>query len=399
MIINFKLKNYGSYKDERVLDFTKKSKEKSGIKFINKISNIEILNVAGLVGVNGSGKSLLIEGLNFMKKIVLNSQNNNVNSEIEYNDFLNNTKFKPIEFEITFVTENKKYIYGFSHTNQKIIKEYLKFYDTQKPTEVFFRNNEKYKFNVKYEKELKPLSHNVIPQTLMLSRAVQMNSKSLKPVFDFFTRIFTVDDILNKELDFSLLNNDKLKKNLLEKLYFADFSIHDLELVKGLQREIKSIKVQNNYSTNNPEVIEKEIMELVLIHKHNNKDLKINFDAESNGTQDFIYIFYNLLKLPKDTIMLYDEIETSFNIEIVEFIIRHFANNKNNSQLLFTTHQPEILNYLRSDQINIIEKKNCVSEIVNLHSIVKDNPKINKNYGDYYREGVLGGFPNVYMED
>ena len=97
--------------------------------------------------------------------------------------------------------------------------------------------------------------------------------------------------------------------------------------------------------------------------------------------------------------MLYDEIETSFNIEIVEFIIRHFANNKTNSQLLFTTHQPEILNYLRSDQINIIEKKNCVSEIVNLHSIVKDNPKINKNYGDYYREGVLGGFPNVYKED
>ena len=300
MIINFKLKNYGSYKDEQILDFTKKSKEKSGIKFVNKIKNVEILNVAGLVGVNGSGKSLLIEGLDFMKKMVLNSQNNNINSDIEYNDFLNDTlRLKPIEFEITFVTENKKYIYGFSYTNQKIIREYLRFYDTQKPTEVFFRNNEKYKFNVRYERELKPLSHSVIPQTLMLSRAVQMNSKSLKPVFDFFTRIFTVDEILNKELDFSLLNNDKLKKDLLEKLYFADFSIHDLELIKGLQREIKSIKIQNNYSTNNPEVEEKGIMELVLIHKHNNKDLKINFDTESRGTQDFIHIFYNLLKLPE----------------------------------------------------------------------------------------------------
>lgn len=38
-----------------------------------------------------------------------------------------------------------------------------------------------------------------------------------------------------------------------------------------------------------------------------------------------------------------------------------------------------------------------VTYVTRLH--IKDNTKINKNYGDYYKEGVLGGFPNVYKED
>ncbi|MCK5039364.1 MAG: AAA family ATPase [Candidatus Aenigmarchaeota archaeon] len=397
MIINFKLKNYNSYKNEQTLDFTKKSKEKSGNKFINTINNLDILNVTGLVGVNGSGKTSLIESLDFMKKMVLNSQNHNVNTTIRHNPFLTEIG-KPTEFEITFISENKKYIYGFSYTNEKIIKEYLKAYDTQKPTEVFAREKQEFKFNEKYEKELKLISTSVIPQTLMLSRAVQMNSKALKPVFDFFTKIFTINNLFRNPIDFSLLNDNKLKENLLDKLSFADFSIHDLELVKGKMKNITSITIKED-SITRENIEEEDVMNLLLIHKHKNKDLKINFIAESSGTQKFILIFYNLLKLSKDSIILYDEIENSFNIEIVEFIINYFANNKTNSQLIFTTHQPEILNYLRSDQINIIDKKDSTSEIVILHSIVRDNTKINKNYGDYYKEGVLGGVPSVYKED
>lgn len=180
MIINFKLKNYNSYKEEAMLDFEKKSKEKSGTKFIIEETNLELLRAIALVGVNGSGKTSLLEGLDFMKSMVLNSQNHNVNTNIVYSPFLTNVG-KPIEFEITFVSEEKRYIYGFSYTNQKILKEYAKVYETQKPTEIFFRDeekeeNEKFKFSEKYEKELKGLSISVIPQTLMLSKAVQSSN-------------------------------------------------------------------------------------------------------------------------------------------------------------------------------------------------------------------------------
>jgi len=403
MIINFKIKNFKSYKEKQTLDFERKSKEQVGNKFIHKQTNLDLLKVVGLVGKNGSGKTSLLKGLEFMKSMVLNSQNHNVDTKITYSHFSTNSR-KPIEFEITFISENKKYIYGFSYTNKKILKEFAKVYETQKPIEIFSRDeedldNERFEFNERYKKELKELSYNVIPQTLMLSKAVQLNSKVLKPLYDFFTNIFTVNSLFkNLVIDFASLKDKKLKEELLNDLSFADFSIKDLELVKGVHKSIELIQVGGK-ETINQKITDEEVMDLNLIHIHKNEKLKVNFVAESSGTQKFILIFYNLLSLKKEALILYDEIENSFNIELIEFIINYFTKNKHRSQLLFTTHQSEILNYLRSDQINIIEKEDSVSKIINLHSVVKDNPKINKNYGDYYREGVLGGFPNVYKED
>ena len=395
MIIDFKLKNWGSYKDWETLDFTKKSKEKNGTKFISKKCGKELLNVIGLVGINAGGKSLLLEGLDFMRSMVVSSHNYNIDSKLPPTSFSNNAE-KPTEFEINFIEGDQKYSYGFSHNEKKIITEFLKVYDSQKATQIFARNEnsrDRFKISAKYKKELEPLSHNVIPQTLMISRGVQLNSKTLKPVFDFFSRIISIQRSFGNQ-DFSLLKNEKNKKNLLEKLHHADFSIIDLRLFK---EKLKHIAVELDKLSMRKKESEKNISTLVLLHKNKKKNLEIKFNYESIGTQRFIWIFYNLLTIKKNSIILFDEIENSFNIDIVLFVINHFAKSK--FQLLLTTHQPEILNNLRSDQINIIMKEDSVSKICNLHSIVKDNPKINKNYGDYYREGVLGGFPNVYQEE
>ncbi len=334
--------------------------------------------------------------------MVLNSHAHNVNTNINYFPFLNYDG-KPIEFEINFIAENKKYSYGFSYTNKEIITEFLEVHESQKPTRVFFRDEKdlenRFKINERYKSELKPLSYNVISQTLMVSRAVQLNSKILKPVFDFFNRIVDIQNLFNAPVDFSLLEDKKQKESLLDKLSYADFSVYDLELVKEKIKQVSLLEINvGNKPDIKKNIQEIDISNLLLFHENDKKNIKVKFNFESTGTQKFILIFYNLLKLSEDSIILFDEIENSFNIEIVEYIIKYFNKSKSN-QLLFTTHQPDILNYLRSDQINIIEKKNSVSEIINLHKIVKNNPKINKNYGDYYREGVLGGFPNVYKED
>ncbi|MFH1400505.1 MAG: AAA family ATPase, partial [Nanoarchaeota archaeon] len=209
MIIEFKIKNYNSYKKEEVLSFERKSKEKAGTKFVINKNSLDILKTSGLVGVNGSGKTSLLSGLNLMKEMVLQSQNHNVDTNIRYSPYITEIG-KPTEFELTFISEDKKYVYGFSYTNKKIIKEFAIVYETQKPTEIFRRdeNNLDNRFifpNKKCEKELKSLTHSVIPQTLMLSRAVQLNSKTLKPIYDFFSKIFAISNLFNMPPDFELL--------------------------------------------------------------------------------------------------------------------------------------------------------------------------------------------------
>jgi uncharacterized protein len=401
MIINFKMKNFKSFKEKSTLNCQKTSKEADGDFFIKNENNIDLLNVISLIGVNGAGKSSLIEGLDFMKSMVLNSHNHNVNSIINYNHFDKNEK--PIEFEITFIYDKKKYQYGFSYTRKGIVKEYsyLIGKTLESKTKIFERDEKnlksRFSFGRNYETELKKKSHDVISTTLMLSRAVQLKSEILKPIYEFFTNIHLINHLFMNVNDFKELKNDNFKEELLDKLTYADFSIENLEVSKTKIKRLKEIKIEND-STVKQEFEDILVDTLFLIHKYKNKDIKINFEAESSGTRKFILLFYNLLKMSKDSIILYDEIENSFNIEIVEFIIKNLAKDKRNSQLIFSTHQPEILNYLRSDQIKIIEKKKSESKVLNLYDIVKSNKKINKNYGEYYKEGVLGGFPNVYRD-
>mgnify|MGYP000103158040 CR=1 FL=1 len=48
MIVNFKMKNYGPFKEEVILDFSKKSKEKKNQNCIKKMNNQELLNSISL---------------------------------------------------------------------------------------------------------------------------------------------------------------------------------------------------------------------------------------------------------------------------------------------------------------------------------------------------------------
>jgi uncharacterized protein len=170
-----------------------------------------------------------------------------------------------------------------------------------------------------------------------------------------------------------------------------------LELIKSVRKKIDIEGKNGEFRLNNER--KEEFMDLLLVHKNQNESFKLAFDRESHGTKKFIFLLYSLLKVPKNSIVLLDEVETSLNIEIVDYIIKYLVKNKNCSQFLFSTHQPDVLNNLRSDQIKIIERKELSSKIINLHDLIKNNKKINKDYGEYYKQGVLGGIPVIYNDD
>ena len=394
MIISFRIENFRSFRKASLLDFRRKSKEKKGAGFVTKKNGEDLLSVLALVGVNGSGKTNLLNGMYFMRSMVLQSHSHTADKEIPHAPF--GRSKKPTKLEVDFAHKNKRYLYGFSCTNERIEEEFAYVYETAKPKKIFRRTGQKFEFGRGYEKDLKEKSGYVISKTLMTSRAVQLNSKTLLPVFDFFRNIYLASSFFSSS-DFSLLKEGSLKKDLLEKLYHADFSIDGLELVK---RKLSRLAADGPHPEKKPEseIVDREVSGLILTRKNFGKTLKIDFDSESEGTRKFILLFYNLLAIPEGSVILYDQMENSLNAEIVRFVINHFEKRKNAHQLVLATHQPEILNHLRSDQTKIIDRENSESKILELHDIVKSNEKIGKNYGDCYREGVLGGFPNVYDE-
>lgn len=74
MLVEFKFKNFLSYKDETSLLMTKvksfKELEKTNV--INN-NHFDLLKTATIYGTNGGGKSNLIKAMGFMKSIVHNS--------------------------------------------------------------------------------------------------------------------------------------------------------------------------------------------------------------------------------------------------------------------------------------------------------------------------------------
>ena len=211
----------------------------------------------------------------------------------------------------------------------------------------------------------------------------------------FFSKIIPINNIFNiGTRNFSKLQSKEFKEEFLEHLHNCDFSINDLELVENEQ--IDYFMNQMSGDGGNKKV---KITDLILLHQNENK-LKINFNAESIGTKKFIHFFYHLSSLNENSIILIDELENSFNLEIIIYILEFFKKEKIKHQLLFTTHSHPVLNYLRSDQIKIIEKdrKNSSTKIKELYDLVSSNLKIRGNYGDYYFKGYFGARPNIISQ-
>ena len=142
MIIEFKVENFKSIKDEQKLSFIAIP---GSIKQYQK-DNIKILKSATMYGANASGKSNIIDSIKFFQRFVTTSF-----KESEGNDKINVLPFifseenrtKPSNFEISFfLTDTEIVTYGFSANEEKVLKEYLYMNDK----EYFLRDDNGYKF-------------------------------------------------------------------------------------------------------------------------------------------------------------------------------------------------------------------------------------------------------------
>lgn len=105
-----------------------------------------------------------------------------------------------------------------------------------------------------------------------------------------------------------------------------------------------------------------------VINKYNNNEIS---KILSEGTTKGIIMFsISLMTLSAGSVILIDEIENSFHKNLVEHLIMLFMDkriNKNNAQIIFTTHYAEILDIVRrSDGIFILNNDGTI-DIKNLY--------------------------------
>ncbi len=391
MLIEFRVKNYRSIKEQQILSMVKSStKELEDTNtFITpeKKKKISILRSATIYGANASGKSNLLKAFSAMQNIVLNSDSKIKRGiKLPIIPFLldSESSSEPTEFEIIFIADNIRYQYGFSLNQEKILDEWLFAFPEGSAQTWFTRDIDsetqetKWYFGSKFTGNKKVWSESTIDNTLFLSTAVFLNSEQLQPIHDWFQKTIHVLEStarLDPSFTYDLYKNEKYKNKINNFLNIADLDIEELLITEqqfdestipdDIPEELKSSIIND--------MKDKKVLDVKSLHKTvQGNDVYFDINDESDGTKKFLaFIGPWIDTLENGYVLVIDELHDNFHPLMVRFLIELFHSdetNPKNAQLIFTSHETSVMTQeiFRRDQIWFCEKKNKATELYSL---------------------------------
>lgn len=240
---------------------------------------------------------------------------------------------------------------------------------------------------------------------LFLSTAVQLNSKQLQPVFDWFSSTLrnTGFQNISSSLTASLCKDPSQRARILEFLQAADLDIQDVKVIteKVTEKHLPPDLPENIKKRVLEDLKGKELYEIKTFHKTlSGEQVEFDFDDESDGTQKFFSFAGPWLDVLKNGYVLFvDELHDNLHPKLVRFLIELFQKaetNSNNAQLVFTTHETSILDQdiFRRDQVWFCEKDS--NQATRLYPLTDFSPrKGRENLEAAYLAGRYGALPYV----
>ncbi|HAN00778.1 MAG TPA: ATPase [Marinilabiliales bacterium] len=378
MILEIRLSNFFSIKDEVTIDFRAANIKSANAKALkNNIfqqDKSDILKTLIIYGANASGKSNIVKAIRFCNAMVFESHNHNENTIYNFIPFkFENYSNKPSSYLIRFVLNDIEYEYSFSMSRTSIIAESLYYYPKGRIKEIFTRDEkrgktkkQKYTFTDVIKRPF-DVAENTSDKTLYISRASQMDRDLAKEIFNYFNKTFVLNYL---GFGISAIENitNLNKQQLIDALKIADSDIEEVK-IKVLKKSGKNIHADLTSMTLKVEDVVQDHLQIKTYHK-TNPDIAFDFfTEESQGTIKLFFIMLTLLDVIKrNKILLIDEIEESLHPKIIEYIFNLFrAGNK--AQLLCTTHNTQFLDLkkFRKDQIYFVNKN--ISGATDLYSL------------------------------
>ena len=402
MILEFSVKNFLSFKEKVTFSMIANSNKELNDNYV-EIGGNKVLKSAAIYGANASGKSNLFKILTLVVLMLRSSNSVDINAKLPLIPFKldKGSVNKPSEFEIKFILDETRYVYGFIADKDKIYDEYLYYYPNGRETKIFDRTNiNEYSYTQKDEKILREIEAKNAQNKFFLATATNWNFDKTKAAYNFLTNgIGTCNNLeILKNMAYKMYetNPDYLKDFAIDFLQKADFNIEDYQ--------ISQIDVPGEFLTAIPEFITKTLPDkpkaYQVLFKHKNSDNYLSIDEESLGTQ-MIFAFIHFLadSLKNKKVLIIDELDKSLHSFLVQYIVEIFNDaeiNKNGSQLIFNTHDTNLLdlNILRRDQIWFTEKNSETGES-DLYSLSDFSVRKQENVEKGYMLGRYGAVPFI----
>ena len=417
MLIEFSVTNFRSIQKTQTLSMS--ASTASELRGNNCFTTHEqgmpcLLRSAAIYGPNASGKSNLINAIAFMEKFIITSSKESQEGEpVKVKPFLFNTvsRTQPSEFEVIFIQEGIRYQYGFAVNSNRVMHEWLFAYPEGRAQRWFEREfdpitkRDNWYFGSKFKGQKAILQEATRINALFLSTAVQLNNEQLKPVYNwFYQKLRPVGlDGLHPAFSTNLCKTEEGKKRILGFLNSADLSIADISV------EMKKFD-SKKLSTLFPGILQeelykdldgKEFPEIKFLHTVEGSTEMVTLDSEdeSEGTRRlFSFAGPWLDVLDNGYILFVDELNNSMHPLMVRFLIGLINNqeiNKNNAQLIFSTHDTSVLDneLFRRDQIWFVEKDSKNS--TRLYPLSDFTPRKGEALEKGYLKGRYGALPFI----
>lgn len=409
MLLEFRIRNYRSIRDEIVISFIASKDKKLADTHLAStgIMSLPYVLRSGVVyGPNASGKSTLLQALFYMRAVVAESATiMQPGQTFNVQPFRLDTEYitQPTEFEITFLLGGVRHQYGFRLTPERIVDEWLLVYRAAKPQQWFSRSFDEetqssvYEFSTHLTGPRKLWQETTRPNALFLSTAAQLNSELLGPIFRWLIEqpvylgagLSPLPDPTTE-----LLQTEAGKRAVRDFLVSADISISDVVSVsrQGFHQQIMFGPEGPKFSRE-----ERELLMPQFVHKTEHGSASFELHEESQGTQRLYALAAPVLDVLKNgRLLIVDELDSSLHPLLVRRLVHMFHNpelNPHGAQLLFTTHDTSLLDrtVFRRDQIWFTEKDR--DQATRLYPLSDFGPRETEAWEKGYLIGRYGAVP------
>ena len=366
----------------------------------------KLLRSAVLYGANASGKSNLLRAMGVMRSNVLHSASRSSSDEINIESFLLNETSapKPSYFEAIFRISDLRYRYGFEIDKQRCHSEWL--FESKREVEkpLFIREQGDIQISRSF-KEGKGLDTKTKPNSLFLSICDQFNGMVAAQIVAWFNElgISSEHTWLSRNWTINTYFDAKLRGEAIAFIQKLDLSIEKI-ILKSENHITQDFEGGDSY--------EMTLLTAKTVHQKFNELGEsigtVEFDmeeAESSGTNkifDLSGLIFSCLH--NGGLFIADELDAKLHPLMTRAIVRLFndpSTNPNNAQLIFATHDTNLLSYgnFRRDQIYFTEKDQYgATDLYSLAEFKEEgNGKVRKDRSFYkdYMQGRYGAVPHI----
>lgn len=417
MILRFAVENFRSFRERVELSFVAtRITDAPDWRMPAPGAPHGVLPVVGVFGANASGKSNLVKAFQTLRKHVERSFHLKPGGLIPWSPFQmrRGEGDPPTTFEVDFLVNGVRHHYGLRHTAAAFTEEWLYRWPGRTRQVLFTRDHaaaDGWYFGPELKGGKRAIAEATRANALFLSTASQLNHEQLGPVAAVLTQGCEEESeielrgypLFDKSAPLLQPLHEPVVRRVLEAadIGVAGFNARPMrtgEVPPEAVAELKTTLTEEAFARWMAALSDGERPLEVWLQHHGGDGTtwELPPDLESSGTQVLLSRINDLLPvLEHGRMLVIDELDTSLHPDLCCALLGLFTSAETNpkgAQLLFSTHDRDLLSHLRRDEVVLVDKgRDGVSTLA--YGSDFDGVRGREDLRRVHAQGRIGGVP------